>query len=56
MVGYLYVSQISDRDADAQIGIGAADITKLKLNGYYTVAVMTKPYLLLLSARGDNLL
>lgn len=31
-------------DADEHIGIGAADITKLKLNGYYTVAVMTCPY------------
>lgn len=26
---------------DEKTGIGAADITKLKLNGYYTVAVMT---------------
>lgn len=25
-------------------GIGAADITKLKLNGYYTVAVMSFPH------------
>lgn len=32
-------------DADEKIGIGAADITKLKVNGYYTVAVMSCPYL-----------
>lgn len=30
---------------DEKTGIGAADIAKLKLNGYYTVAVMTYPEL-----------
>lgn len=29
------------------IGIGAADITKLKLNGYYTIAVLSRYQFLL---------
>lgn len=45
MAGHFPAFQGLGYDADEHVGIGAADITKLKANGYYTVAVMTCPHL-----------
>ena len=41
---WLFAQRRLGCDAE-KTGIGAADIAKLKLNGYYTVAVMTYPEL-----------
>lgn len=56
MVGLISSSPMLDHDTDANEGIGAADITKLRLNGYYTVAVMRFPYLSTFFGSSENLL
>lgn len=44
-VNLLERSQVSGNDAEQFLGVGAADITKLKANGFYTVAVRFPPSL-----------